>query len=218
LKGHLVEPSPLRLNVGDYYEKIKMLASINARYHHAVVGDGHCAPSALGVQMPQCQGTMQGTAAVAAFMRLSMQQAMLDVDNHRSLLPLITEMVLQDDETLDEIEDLTKQGRADLATILFRRARMHSTVDCGQLTMDEVEWCGSLDFKAAALRCERPVYVARPWGAIEIHSPKRDVHVLTLELSGSMIIPPTALVVFMDTERCHYEALALVDVAGGVIS
>jgi hypothetical protein len=193
------------------------LALNNARYHHPIVGDGHCAPSALGVQMPECQGTMKGTVAVTAFMRATMQQGMLDRENHSSLLPLITDTVLLDGETIPNSE-LTAQGRLDLATILVRRARMHEMVDCAQATMDAVEWCGSLDFKAAALRSKRLVYVARPWGAIEIHSPQRNVPVLNYYLSGSMIIPPTALVVFMTTDRCHYEALALVHVADGVIS
>jgi hypothetical protein len=205
----LVEPLRLADNVDDYDERIAALALTNARYYVPVVGDGHCGPTALAVQMTECQTTMKGTSAVPAFMRSSIEQAMLEVKNHSSLAPLITPLVLQDNETIPDWP-LTKDGRVDLATILFRRARMHAAVDCMSVTMDDVEWCGSLDFKAAALRCERPVYVARPWGAIEIHSHKRDVAVLNMYLSGSMIIPPTALVIFMTTDRNHYEALALI--------
>jgi hypothetical protein len=207
-RGKLLSTTKSLANVPDYAKLLRTVATNNKRKHYSILGNGHCGATALGVQIRDCDGFLSHSGVAAAtLMRGGMSEAMCEVDNYGSLEPLITELMIVPGETIPSSTMKKKVRAAALAVILERRAQMHADVNCSATTMDEATWCGSLDFKAAALRFGVLVYVATPWGAVEIHSPERNVKVVTEHLSTSTVIPSKALVVFLTTDRDHYEAL-----------
>jgi hypothetical protein len=209
MNGKLLLTSSSSLsNVANYTKLLTTLAKNSSRQVFNVLGDGHCGATAAGCQVCDEKGEFPDSAvAAAALMRRKMQQGILAVDNHSSLESLITHLMILPNETIPCSSMPPSDRAAALAVILKRRGKMHADLDCAKTTMDEKTWCGSLDFKAAALICRMPVYIVCPWGAIEIHSPERDVKVVTQELGVGSIIPRRALVVFLTTARDHYGAL-----------
>jgi hypothetical protein len=108
----------------------------------------------------------------------------------------------------------TRSARsAAFAIILRRRAKMHlELATTMKTTMVLAEWCGDLDFKAAALHYVKTIYLVLPWGAVQIFAPHRGNaphrgDPQTLLLSPNLQIPVDALVCVLTSSRDHYEPL-----------
>jgi len=191
-------------NVGDYDDRICAICATNSRVLLSVPADGHCAAYAIGTGLEK---------ATAQSVREAIARAVGDPLNFDELANYVTDAMVGAGETHpNKITDTAARSAA-FAIILRRRAKMHlELATTMKTTMVLAEWCGDLDFKAAALHYVKTIYLVLPWGAVQIFAPHRGNaphrgDPQTLLLSPDLQIPVDALVCVLTSSRDHYEPL-----------
>ncbi|KAJ1447329.1 hypothetical protein M885DRAFT_576168 [Pelagophyceae sp. CCMP2097] len=151
--------------------------------------------------------------AVGASVREAIARAVGDPLNFDELANYVTDAMVGAGETHpNKITDTAARSAA-FAIILRRRAKMHlELATTMKPTMVLAEWCGDLDFKAAALHYGKTIYLVLPWGAVQIFAPHRGNaphrgDPPTLFLSPDLQIPVDAPVCVLTPSRDHYGPL-----------
>ncbi|KAJ1447147.1 hypothetical protein M885DRAFT_603084 [Pelagophyceae sp. CCMP2097] len=185
-------------NIDDYLDRIYGICALNSRARFPVPGDGHCAAHAIGAGLEN---------TTARSVREAIAHAVADPLDSDELGNYVTDAMIGADETHPNKIENTAARSAAVAIILRRRAKMHCELATTmKTTMVLAEWCGDLDFKAAALPYVKAIYLSLPWGAVQIFAPHRG-NPQTLPLSPDLQIPVDALVCVLTPGRDHCESL-----------